>query len=73
MKLIVNAYDVESIEPRAIIHDRDCVEIGVKEGERVQICGKRQYVMIANRSDSVVRMHIGPEGRHREDRCLRRG
>lgn len=55
MKLIVNAYDVESIEPRAIIHDRDCLEIGVKEGERVQICGKRQYVMIANRSDSVVK------------------
>ncbi len=55
MKLIARSYDVESSEPRAIIHDIDCIEIGVKEGERVQISAKKQYVMIANRSDTVVK------------------
>ncbi len=55
MKLTAKTFDVDAVEPRAVIHDLDCIEIGVKEGERVQISSsKGQYVLIANKSDTVV-------------------
>ena len=55
VKLIAKTFDVDAVEPRAVIHDRDCIEIGVKEGERVLISsGKAQYVIIANKSDTVI-------------------
>lgn len=55
MKLTVRYYDVDSAEPRVIIHDADCVEIGVKEGDRVRVDGRKSLVTLASRSDTIVK------------------
>lgn len=55
MKLIARDYDLEATVLRVIIHDDDCVEIGVKEGDRVRIDGTRSYVVTANKSDTLVK------------------
>ena len=55
MKLIAKDYDVEAIILRVIIHEDDCVEMGVKEGDRVRIDGTKSYVVAANKSDSLVK------------------
>ena len=39
MKLIARDYDLEAIILRVIIHEQDCIELGVKEGDRVRIDG----------------------------------
>ena len=54
MKLKIRMYDVLAIEPRAIIHSDDAVEIGVKEGERVLLGGRKPMVVLLNKSDSIV-------------------
>ncbi len=55
MKLIARDYDLEAAILRVIIHDDDCREIGIKEGDRVRIDASKSYVVTANRSDSLVR------------------
>ncbi len=55
MKLIARDYDLESAVMRVIIHDDDCIEIGVKEGDRVRIDAERSYVVTANRSDTLLK------------------
>ena len=55
MKLIARDYDLESAVMRVIIHDDDCIEIGVKEGDRVRIDADRSYVVTANRSDTLLK------------------
>ena len=55
MKLIARDYAVDAIILRVIIHDEDCKEIGVKEGDRVRIDGTKSYVVTANKSDSLVK------------------
>ena len=55
MKLIARDYDLESAVMRVIIHDDDCKELGVKEGDRVRIDADRSHVVTANRSDTLVK------------------
>ena len=55
MKLIVKDYDLEAVILRVIIHEDDCMEIGVKEGDRVRIDGTKSYVVTANKSDTLVK------------------
>lgn len=55
MKLIAKDYDVDAIILRAIIHEQDCLELGVKEGDRVRIDGTKSYVVTANKSDTLVK------------------
>ena len=55
MKLIARDYAVDAIILRVIIHEEDCKEIGVKEGDRVRIDGTKSYVVTANKSDSLVK------------------
>jgi len=55
MKLIAKDYNVDAVILRVIIHDDDCKEIGVKEGDRVRIDGSRSYVVTANKSDTLVK------------------
>ena len=55
MKLIVKDYDLEAVILRVIIHEDDCTEIGVKEGDRVRIDGTKSYVVTANKSDTLVK------------------
>ena len=54
MKLIAKDYDLEAIILRVIIHEQDCIELGVKEGDRVRIDGTKSYVVTANKSDTLV-------------------
>ncbi len=55
MKLIARDYDLEAIVLRAIINDKDCIELGVKEGDRVRIDSIRSYVVTANKTDTLVK------------------
>lgn len=55
MKLIARYYDVDAVEARLVLYDKDCIDIGVKEGERVRIDAKRSFVAIANKSDTLVK------------------
>jgi AMP phosphorylase len=55
MKLKVRYYDVDSAEARVVINDVDCLEIGVKEGERVRLDATKSFAAIVSRSDTVVK------------------
>ena len=54
MKLIVKNYDIDASEPTVLLHDNDCLEIGVKENDRVSITGSRSAVALVSRSDTLV-------------------
>ncbi len=54
MKLDVKYYDVDTSEPTVMLHDDDCIEIGVKENDRVSIMGTKSAVALVSRSDTVV-------------------
>ena len=55
MKLIAKNYDLDAVIMRVIIHDADCKEMGIKEGDRVRIDATTSYVVVANKSDSLVK------------------
>ena len=55
MKLIARDYDLEAGILKVIIHDDDCIELGVKESDRVRIDAQRSYVVTVNKSDSLVK------------------
>ena len=54
MKLKVKECDILAVEPRAIVNSVDAIEIGVKEGERVLLSGKKSLVLILNKTDTMV-------------------
>jgi AMP phosphorylase len=55
MKLKVKYYDLDSSEPTVLLHDDDCIEIGVKENDRVKIVnGKGMARALVSRSDTLV-------------------
>ncbi len=54
MKLKVNCIDVDSSEPGAMIHDDDCKEIGVQEGDRVNLSGPKPTIVMVSRSDTLI-------------------
>ena len=59
MKFKAKFCNVDSSEPRVIMHDDDCVELGVKEMDRVRIDGKnRSTVTLVSRSDTVVKKGV---------------
>ena len=55
MNLIARDYDLESGILKVILHDDDCIEIGVKEGDRVRVDATSSYVVTANKSDTIVK------------------
>ena len=56
MKLKVKGYDVDTSEPSVVIHDDDCVIIGVKENDRVRITtGKESWVSLLTKSDTILK------------------
>ena len=55
MKLIARDYDVASMILGVIIHDEDCLEIGIKEGDRVRVDGVKSHVVTADKSDTLVK------------------
>lgn len=54
MKLRAKNYDIDASEPTVLLHDNDCLEIGVKENDRVSITGARNVVALVSRSDTLV-------------------
>ncbi|MBQ8179371.1 MAG: AMP phosphorylase [Candidatus Methanomethylophilaceae archaeon] len=54
MRLEVRYYDVDSSEPTVLLHDDDCVEIGVQENDRVSVSGPRSAIVLVSRSDTLV-------------------
>ena len=54
MKLKIKEVDVDSSEPGVLIHDDDCIEIGVQEGDRVNISGPKPTVLLVSRSDTIM-------------------
>jgi len=55
MKLITRIYDVDSAEPRVVIHRDDCKELGVKQMDRVRIDAKASQVIVVSISDTLVK------------------
>ena len=55
MKLIARLYDVDSSEPRVIVHEDDCKELGVKEMDRVRLDATSSHVIVVSISDSMVK------------------
>ena len=55
MKLIARDYDIDSGIMRVILHDDDCIEVGVKEGDRVRVDATRSFVVAVNKSDSLLK------------------
>ena len=54
MKLEARFCDVDSSEPMVLLHDDDCLEIGVKENDRVSISGTKSTVALVSKSDTLV-------------------
>src|SRR5574344_1161222 len=52
MLLKAKRYDVDSARVRVVIHDDDCLELGIREGDRVSF---GTAVAVVSRSDTVVR------------------
>lgn len=57
MQLEARNYDVDTPEPTVLLHEEDCVRLGVDEGDRVRIAGRGSAVAIVSVSDTLV-----PEG-----------
>jgi AMP phosphorylase len=55
MKLKTKYYDVDSATARVVINDEDCIEMGVREGDRVRIDGAKTFVALVSRSDTIVK------------------
>ena len=54
MILKVKYYDVDSSEPTVMIHDDDCLVIGVQENDRVALSGRSTAVALVSKSDTLV-------------------
>lgn len=54
MKLIVKEYDLDASEPSVVIHDDDCIQLGVKVHDRVKINSGEVWVSLVGNSDTIV-------------------
>ncbi len=54
MKLTIKGYDVDSSEQIVLIHEADCAEIGVQEGDRVNIPGPRPTIVLVSHTDTLI-------------------
>ena len=55
MKLTARPHDVDSSEPRVMVHREDCKELGVKQMDRVKIAASSSQVTMVSISDTVVK------------------
>lgn len=55
MRFKAKYYDVDSAEPRVVIHDDGCSLLGLEEGSRVSVSAKRSFVAIVSRSPTAVK------------------
>ena len=54
MELEVRNYDLDTSEPTVLMHDDDCLVLGVAEGDRVRISGGSAAIAIVSVSDTLV-------------------
>ena len=54
MKLRIKEVDVLAAHARAMMNAEDAIELGVKEGERILLSGKRPLAVLLNISDTLV-------------------
>lgn len=55
MELNACEYDIDFHEPTVLLNEGDCRTMGVREGDRVRVCGGCATVAIASVSDTLVR------------------
>ena len=55
MKLRIKEVDVLAAHARAMLNTVDAIELGVKEGERILLSGKRPLAVLLNISDTLVK------------------
>ncbi len=55
MKLKVLVGDFEIWDTSMMLHTKDCVKLGIKEGERARITGKKSLVVFVNKSDTLLK------------------
>ena len=56
MILKARLYDVDLSEPSVMLHDDDCITIGVKENDRVRLANADgEWIALVDRSDSVLK------------------
>ncbi|MDO5852904.1 MAG: AMP phosphorylase [Thermoplasmata archaeon] len=72
MKLTVRYYDLDASEPVVLMHDDDCVAIGVKENDRVSITATRGTVALVTCSDTLVEKGVIMMPKPVMDRCAAR-
>lgn len=54
MKLKVKSIDLDINEPVVVLNEDDCIDIGVKENDRVSVNGKDTIVALVSRTDTIV-------------------
>ena len=54
MELEVRNYDLDTSEPTVLMHDDDCLVLGVAEGDRVRVSGGSSAIAIVSVSDTLV-------------------
>jgi AMP phosphorylase len=54
MKFKVREVDVHSPDPQIMLDEKDCVELGVKENDRVMITGERSTIAIVTYSGGIL-------------------
>lgn len=55
MILKVRYYDIESSEPRVILHETDAAQIGVKEMDRVRLDSKKALIILVGMSKKLLK------------------
>ena len=58
MKLKVRYSDIETPELSVLLHDDDCAEIGVADGDRVALTGPKSTVALVSRSDTLLQRGV---------------
>ncbi len=54
MELNAIEYDIDPSEPTVLLHEDDCIILGVREGDRICISGERSATAIVSVSDTIV-------------------
>ncbi len=54
MKFKVKALNLMASEPQILLHDEDCVVLGVKDNDRVTIIGKRTTIALVAHTNQTI-------------------
>ncbi len=54
MKFTVRTANILTSEPSVLLHDDDCITLGVKENDRVSITGKKSTIALVSHTNSLI-------------------